>query len=118
MTGDQVTFRTKGEGTETVPPVEFLRRFVQHVLPDKFKKIRHAGLYASPKALAKARACLESEPLPIPPSRTWQEELMEVTGRDVTRCSVCGGALFPEHLKPTLSGSRREPCRRRTRSPP
>jgi hypothetical protein len=117
VTIDRVTFRTKGEGTETVSPVEFLRRFVQHVLPDRFKKIRHAGLYASPKALAKARACLESEALPVPPSRPWQEELKEATGRDVTRCSVCGGTLFPESLKADLPGPLREPFRR-TRSPP
>jgi hypothetical protein len=117
VTEDRVTFRTKGEGTETVHPVEFLRRFVQHVLPDRFKKIRHAGLYASPKALAKARACLESEAMPVPPTRTWQEELKEATGRDVTRCAICGGSLFPVSLKATNIGSRREPCRR-TRSPP
>lgn len=116
-TEDRVTFRTKGEGTETVPPVEFLRRFVQHVLPDGFKKIRHAGLYASPKALAKAKACLGCEAEPPLPVRTWQEELKEVTGRDVTRCAICGGPLMPKSLQPTLPGSRRRPCRR-TRSPP
>ena len=41
-----VTFRTKGEATKTLSPVEFLRRFVRHVLPDGFHKIRHVGLYA------------------------------------------------------------------------
>ncbi len=117
VTEDRVTFWTKGEGTETVSPVEFLRRFVQHVLPDGFKKIRHAGLYGSPKALAKARACLGCEAKPPLPARTWQEELKEVTGRDVTRCSACGGPLFPKNLQPALSGSRRKPCQR-TRSPP
>ena len=48
---------------------------------------------------------------------TWQEELKEATGRDVTRCSGCGGTLFPVSLKATLVRSRRKPCRR-TRSPP
>ena len=43
---DAVTFRTKSGKTVTVAPVEFLRRFVQHVLPDGFHKIRHFGLYA------------------------------------------------------------------------
>ena len=38
--------------------VVFLQRLVRHILPDRFKKIRHAGLYAAPKALAKARAAL------------------------------------------------------------
>ena len=116
-TEDRITFRTKGQGTETISQVEFLRRFVRHVLPDGFKKIRHAGLYASPKALAKARACLETDPAPPPPSRTWEKELEDLTDRDVTRCSACGGPLFPLRLPSTLPESRRK-HRRRTRSPP
>jgi hypothetical protein len=44
---DAVTFRTKNGKSETLHPVEFLQRFVQHVLPSGFKKIRHFGLYAS-----------------------------------------------------------------------
>src|SRR5690606_17529990 len=49
VTQDRVTFRTRGDGTATVTPVEFLRRFVQHVLPKGFHKIRHVGLNASAK---------------------------------------------------------------------
>ncbi len=33
-----VTFRTKGQATETLSPVAFLGRFVQHVLPDGLHK--------------------------------------------------------------------------------
>ncbi len=39
-----ISFRTKGTATETLAPVVFLRRFVQHVLPDGLHKIRHVGL--------------------------------------------------------------------------
>lgn len=46
VSAEHVTFRTKNGKTATVTPVEFLRRFVQHVLPDGFHKIRHYGLYA------------------------------------------------------------------------
>ena len=66
VTDQQVTFRTKDGRKVTVTPVEFLRRFIQHVLPDRFKKIRHAGLYASPKALAQAKTYFESLPEPEP----------------------------------------------------
>ena len=45
--GDLVTFATKNGQTATLPGVDFLRRFVQHVLPKRFVKIRHYGLYAS-----------------------------------------------------------------------
>ena len=43
---DCITFRTRGEGTCSIPPDEFIRRFVQHILPDRFVKIRHYGLLA------------------------------------------------------------------------
>lgn len=117
VTPDRVTFRTKGEGRETVTPVEFLRRFVQHVLPGRFKKIRHAGLYGSPKALARAKEHLHAEPRVEVPEPTWQEDLQELTGRDVTRCRACGGPLFPNRLPPTLESLRRK-SGRSARSPP
>ncbi len=49
VTNDQVTFRTKFGRTTSLEPVAFLHRLVQHVLPQGFRKIRHAGLYASAK---------------------------------------------------------------------
>lgn len=117
VTPERITFRTKGEATETVHPVEFLRRFVQHVLPGKFKKIRHAGLYGSPKALARAKELLEAAPPPPVRDCTWQDELHELTTRDVTRCKACGGQMFPTRLPPTLETLRRR-SGRSSRSPP
>lgn len=86
---DHVTFRTKHGKTATLHPVEFLRRFVQHVLPDGFHKIRHAGLYASAQPggpLEQARALLppspaapKPEPSPIKAPRI---------------CPHCGGMLL------------------------
>jgi hypothetical protein len=99
VTPSSVTFRTKNGKTHTVTPVDFLRRFIQHVLPDGFKKIRHYGLYASSARdeLELARAELErlGAPAPTspPPRPTWQQLLRELTGRDVERCARCGGAI-------------------------
>jgi len=42
----RITFRTRGDKTCALPPDEFLRRFLLHVLPDQFVKIRHYGLLA------------------------------------------------------------------------
>jgi len=94
-----VTFRTKNGKTVTVTPVEFLRRFVQHVLPDGFHKIRHYGLYAG--AADKARHVAQEHLAPkatgtSAPTSTWSEQLRDVTGRDVHRCPQCGDAI--EHL--------------------
>jgi hypothetical protein len=56
-----VTFRTKNGKTKTLDPVVFLSRFVEHVLPKGFVKIRHSGLLAPAQvgtSLAAARASL------------------------------------------------------------
>jgi hypothetical protein len=89
-----VTFATKHGLTETVSPVEFLRRFVQHVLPDGLHKIRHAGLYASASAERReqAAACLGCT-LTAAPKLDWRDRLAALTGRDLATCPRCGGAL-------------------------
>src|SRR5438309_10543390 len=50
VTDDAIAFRTKDGKTVTLPPVEFLRRFLLHVLPDGLHKIRHYGLYSGAHA--------------------------------------------------------------------
>jgi len=89
-----VRFRTKGQGTETVSPVEFLRRLVRHVLPDGFHKIRHLGLYAPAAARRRetARALLGTRYRPLRRC-TWRDRLAQLTGRDVTRCPRCASPL-------------------------
>jgi len=91
---DAVTFRTKGSGTATMAPVDFLRRFIRHVLPDGFHKIRHIGLYASAAVdkLALARHALCMRPT-RPCALTWRERLTQVTGRDVGRCPLCSAEV-------------------------
>ncbi len=46
VTASSVTFRTKEGKAHSITPVEFLRRFLFHVLPEGFHKTRHYGLYA------------------------------------------------------------------------
>ncbi len=79
-----VTFRTRGKGTTTLHPVDFLARFVQHVLPDGFHKIRHAGLYASPPLLEQARALLPAQPVTKVP---------EPSNDEPSRCPHCGALI-------------------------
>lgn len=69
-----------------------------NVLPDRFKKIRHFGLYASRhrELLEIARSqitCSASGAMPIAKHATWVESLRALTGRDVTRCPRCSGEL-------------------------
>jgi len=58
-----VTFRHKDRGTDTwrtmrLPGVEFLRRFLQHVLPRGFHKVRYYGLWHHSKRNLSSRAWL------------------------------------------------------------
>lgn len=116
VTEEKVTFKTKNGDVESIHPVTFLQRFVQHILPDGFKKIRHAGLYASPKALEKAKSFLKPAEPPKPPS-TWQELLLELTGKDTLHCPQCGGLFYRQPLAPDPPLPR-WPRSRRPRVPP
>ncbi|OGV61195.1 MAG: hypothetical protein A3K19_10470 [Lentisphaerae bacterium RIFOXYB12_FULL_65_16] len=56
----------------SLTPLEFLRRFLQHVLPSRFVKVRHFGLHhpARRSTLRLMRAALYlklKQPIPIPP---------------------------------------------------
>ena len=74
--GSEVVFRYRdgptGEArTARVPPHEFIRRFLQHVLPKGFRKVRHCGLNHSSRRkalrLLQTRLALARE-LPLPPA--------------------------------------------------
>jgi len=47
VTDDSVIIATRGNATASMHPHEFIRRFLNHVLPQGFVKIRHYGLLAS-----------------------------------------------------------------------
>lgn len=101
VTPAQILFRTKRSKTATLTPVEFLRRFLLHVLPDGFVKIRHVGLYAGAHFARKypvARALLspsakEAATHAAVAAIDWQEHLQQLTGQDLSVCPVCGGPL-------------------------
>lgn len=61
-TDERVVIKTRGDATCTLPPPEFIRRFLLHVLPNGFRKIRHYGLLAPANVncrLAAARGILD-----------------------------------------------------------
>jgi len=87
------THRQSGKPrTASLPGVEFLRRFLQHVLPRGFMRVRHFGFlsaaakarYERIRALLRARlACAARPPAPTSCCRT---------------CSGCGAAMQFIHL--------------------
>jgi hypothetical protein len=96
---DQVTFswRDRADGnsekTMTIPCVDFIGRFLLHVLPKGFQKVRAYGWLAQrhkTATLAAIRAALGAQPPPPPPEdETAPERIQRLTGVDVTRCPIC-----------------------------
>ncbi len=106
MADDTVTFeyydnKERGEGGGqgkkkrlTLPVAEFIRRWLSHVLPPGYKRIRYYGLHHSSARAEKLPRCrtllgLEAE-LPEVVELTLAEWLAEVLGDEVDRCPHCG----------------------------
>jgi hypothetical protein len=86
-------YRTKGRTrhkTMTLAPDEFMRRFLLHVLPGGFHRIRHYGLLANARRranLAKARTLLDvDQPEPV-------NDETATTVMPVFVCRCCGSAM-------------------------
>ncbi|MDP3748593.1 MAG: IS91 family transposase [Phenylobacterium sp.] len=76
----------------TLAPGEFLRRFLIHVLPSGFHRIRHYGLFANTGRaanLAKARALLAPPP---PPAEARAEP--DADAKPPLACPCCGGRMI------------------------
>jgi len=121
MHGDRVSFQYKdyadGQKSKrmTLSADEFLRRFLLHVLPKGFVRIRHYGLLASPNVQTKLKRCqwllgpadttrTEAARLRVDPFREWIEDV-------ITRCPRCGGHMTTTALdRRTLPFAGRVPC--------
>jgi hypothetical protein len=99
LTDEAVRFRYKdyAHGNRrkvlTLEPAEFIRRFLLHVLPTGFMRIRHYGLIANRAKyhkLAQARAALEHPPVPAPAQPESVEAFwLRVAQLDIHRCPHC-----------------------------
>ncbi len=81
--------------TMTLKADEFIRRFLLHVLPSRYVRIRHFGLLANRKRKDNITSCREllgtGKPVTKETDRQepWQEQLLRICGIDVTICPVC-----------------------------
>jgi hypothetical protein len=81
---------------------EFIRRFLLHVLPDGFQKIRYFGLMANRGRAANLALCRELIPdaapsAPAPEVKDWSERYRQLTGEDPRLCPACKrGRLIPK----------------------
>jgi hypothetical protein len=112
----QVTFsyRDRRDGdrrkTMSLPAEEFIGRFLKHVLPKGFMRIRHYGLLANRAKQQRLAACrlLLGVALPEPSEpKSPADWLLLWTGQDVTRCPHCG---HPELVSEEMRRPTRPRC--------
>ena len=96
--------------TMTLEAQEFIRRFLLHVLPDGFMRIRHFGFLANrckKQALTQCRRLLGVNPTPLEsPNESVQDLLLKITGIDLSRCPSCQeGTMIVVGDLPSVSSS-------------
>ena len=96
----QVRFRWKDYRQPERPKVmtlsagEFIRRFLLHVVPDRFRRIRHFGFLANTDRRAKLAAIRRFDvaaPAVAPDVTGYREHYALLTGRLLDICPSCGG---------------------------
>jgi len=75
---------------------EFIRRFVQHILPSGFCKVRYYGILATRNRTTRLRKCHEllGSELQRRAKLSWEALYEAVTGQPPNRCADCGGPLL------------------------
>jgi Putative transposase/Transposase zinc-binding domain len=97
-----------------LPAGEFMRRFLLHVLPDGFHRIRHYGLFANghrAAMLARCRALLDVPPAPAEADGGEDREKQRYSRASVPACPCCGGPMLIIERLPSPT-SRRYPARK------
>jgi len=112
------TYRDRRDGdqrkTMQLPAQDFIRRFLQHVLPNGFMRIRHYGFLANRvrrTSLQRCRELLGVRQLNADPEKKSSSEWMLVLADvEVNRCPKCGEpvnheVILPTNHNPSLSGT-------------
>jgi len=124
----KVTFTWKDRSDDsttkeiTLEVAEFIRRFLLHVLPKGFKKIRYFG-FLSPRFKSEnikiIRELMNEDPelYGLPEDETVEEMMLRLTGVDIRKCPKCGKGrmiqiyeLLPEHFDYIVPNRKREIC--------
>lgn len=114
MEGDRVTFRYRDRSDNntvkymTLYAEEFIRRFLMHVLPAGFMKIRHYGILSNRSrrtklVVAKTLLGVNDPDSSTEVKETWQDLLTRLTGSDPRICPHCGKGrmVLKEVLRPS-----------------
>jgi len=116
LEGNQVTFRWRDSADNnkikllTLGAFEFIRRFLLHVLPEQFVKIRYYGILSHRSRKGKLLRCkrllgiVTREDPEQAPKETWEDLLTRITGIDPRICPHCGkGKMIQKEILPPCS---------------
>jgi len=75
----------------TLPADEFIRRFLMHVLPAGFRKIRHFGIFASKDKSKRITLCkiLTRTKFVLSAILSVTDKLAQILGKDFNLCPMC-----------------------------
>ena len=102
FTEGQVSFRWKDyrqysrQKVMRLDAQEFIRRFLLHVLPSGFQRIRHYGLLANCQRAVKLARCRELLAAPAPATKPadtpvdYRDRYEQLTGKSLRDCPKCG----------------------------
>jgi hypothetical protein len=110
-------YRIDGPGrykTMTLPTHEFIRRFLMHVLPKGFHRIRHYGLFANGNRAANLAHARELLHVAFPPTPSETVATADASEPRVEPCPLCGGRMLV--IETFARGC--EPKHRPQRAPP
>ena len=115
--GDQIrfTFRNRQQGDRSdvlqLDAHTFIKRFLSHVLPSGFVRIRHYGLLANRCKASTLPLCRQAlghiEPPPQYEPKTVAQWVQKWTGADITRCPACGHQPLERIPVPAALGAKR-----------
>ena len=72
---------------------EFMRRFLLHVLPDGFHRIRHYGLFANGHRAEKLALCRRLLDEPVDVRSDNERDIQTAAPVDPPPCPCCGGRM-------------------------
>ncbi len=79
----------------TLDAEEFIRRFLLHILPSGFRKIRHYGLFSLRDKGRRLTLCRKLTNTPQPrPAATTTERLQKILGSNFNVCPCCGNGFL------------------------
>ena len=108
MTDERIVIKTRDGRTAAMEPSEFIRRFLLHVLPHQFRKIRHYGLLAPANVGTRLKTAHRLLDAAGHPYNTRIPEPGELIGEPIEKpivCPSCGSAnIRRDRLPPSARG--------------